>query len=53
MRSMTPSNVSAEPHGIWTGVGFAASFVTIMSTQRSKSAPTRSILLMNAMRGTP
>ena len=35
------------------GAGLAASFVTIMSTHFSKSAPTRSILLMNAMRGTP
>ena len=34
------------------GLGGRAS-ATIISTQRSKSAPTRSILLTNAMRGTP
>ena len=35
------------------GTGLAPSLVIIISTQRSKSAPTRSILLTNAMRGTP
>ncbi len=52
-RSMTPRNVSAEPHGRMIGTGLAPSLEIIISTQRSKSAPTRSILLTNAMRGTP
>ena len=50
---MTPRKVSAEPQGRMIGTGLAASLEIIISTQRSKSAPTRSILLTNAMRGTP
>ena len=48
---MTPRKVSAEPQGMMIGTGLAASFETIISTHRSKSAPTRSILLTNAMPG--
>ena len=44
---------ASVPHGIWIGAGLAFSFVFIISTQRGKFAPTRSILLTKAMRGTP
>ncbi len=50
---MTPRKVSAEPQGRMIGTGLAPSLEIIISTQRSKSAPTRSILLTKAMRGTP
>ena len=49
---MTPRCSPSIPHGICTGAGLAFSFVFIISTQRGKFAPTRSILLTKAMRGT-
>ena len=52
IRSMTPTKPSSTPIGSWIGSGFAPSRSRIVSTARSKSAPTRSILLMNAIRGT-
>ena len=52
MRSMTPSKRSSLPIGIWIGTGRAPRRSTIMSTQRQKSAPVRSSLLMKQMRGT-
>ena len=51
-RSMTPRCSPSVPQGIWIGAGLAWSLVFIISTQRAKFAPTRSILLTNAMRGT-
>ena len=52
-RSMTRGESASVPQGIWIGAGLACSFVFIISTQRGKFAPTRSILLTKAMRGTP
>ncbi len=52
MRSTTPSNDSPSPIGNCTGTGCARSLSTIMFTQFSKSAPTRSSLFTNASRGT-
>jgi hypothetical protein len=43
---------SSEPIGIWSGTGFAPSRSRIDCTAAKKFAPVRSILLMNAMRGT-
>ena len=43
---------SSRPQGIWIGTGRAFRRVFIMRTQRSKSAPWRSILFTKAMRGT-
>jgi len=51
-RSTTPWNLSSEPIGIWIGTGIAPSRSRIISTQRQKSAPVRSSLLMKQMRGT-
>ena len=51
-RSMTPVKSSSAPIGIWSTSGVALRRVTIMSTQRWKSAPTRSSLLTKQMRGT-
>ena len=51
-RSMTPRKCSSWPIGSCTGTGFAARRSTIDWTEAKKSAPVRSILLMNAMRGT-
>ncbi|KAF5031670.1 hypothetical protein DSECCO2_625360 [anaerobic digester metagenome] len=53
IRSTTPSNLSSLPMGSWMGMGFARRRSTIMSTQRKKLAPMRSILLTKQMRGTP
>ena len=53
IRSTMPRNSASAPIGITTGTAFAPSSSRISSTTRSKSAPVRSILLMNAMRGTP
>ena len=52
IRSMTPPKVSSAPMGICTGTGNMPSRSAIMSIVRSKSAPTRSILLMKQRRGT-
>ncbi len=52
-RSITPRWSASMPQGIWIGAGLAFSFVFIISTQRGKLAPTRSILLTKARRGTP
>ena len=52
IRSMIPTRSASAPIGSWTGTAFAPRRSTIVSTARSKSAPMRSILLMNAMRGT-
>ena len=49
---MTPLKCSSRPHGSWMTTGEAASRERIIATVRGKSAPTRSILLTNAMRGT-
>ena len=51
-RSMIPRNVSSWPTGNWMISGRACSRSTIIWTPREKSAPTRSILLMKAIRGT-
>ncbi len=51
-RSTTPVNASSAPTGIWIGIGFAFRRARIWSWTRKKSAPTRSILLTNARRGT-
>ena len=50
---MTPSKSSSAPMGSWMGSGLARRRVLIWSTQRKSFAPARSILLTNAMRGTP
>ena len=52
MRSMTPRYLSSLPSGSCTGTAFARRRSFIMATVRKKSAPTRSILLTNARRGT-
>ena len=49
---MIPLKRSSRPQGSWMTTGLAARRVRIIETVRSKSAPTRSILLTNAMRGT-
>ena len=49
---MTPTCFSSWPIGSWIGTGFAPRRSTIDWTDLKKSAPVRSILLMNAMRGT-
>src|SRR3978361_215218 len=51
-RSMIPIRSASAPIGSWTGTALAPRRSTMVSTERSKSAPMRSILLMNAMRGT-
>ena len=51
--SMWPVNISPEPTGSWMGYAFLVSRSRIMVRQRSKSAPTRSILLAKIRRGTP
>ena len=48
-----PVNSSPEPNGSWIGIAFAPSRSRTILRQRSKSAPTRSILLTNTIRGTP
>ncbi len=49
---MTPLNPLSAPMGSCTSATVASSRSLIMSTQRKKSAPTRSILLTKHMRGT-
>ena len=51
-RSMMPVNSDSAPTGSCTGTAFAPRRSIIVCTEPSKSAPMRSILLMNAMRGT-
>ena len=51
-RSTTPRKCSSWPIGSCIGTGFAPRRSTIDCTEAKKSAPVRSILLMNAMRGT-
>ena len=52
IRSTTPWKLSSAPIGSWIGSGWAPRRSLIVWTAFSKSAPTRSILLMKAMRGT-
>ena len=47
-----PLKPDSTPIGIWIGTALAARRSTIVLTEPSKSAPMRSILLMNAIRGT-
>ena len=47
-----PAKSPSAPIGSWTGMAFAPRRSCIVLTEPSKSAPMRSILLMNAMRGT-
>ncbi len=47
-----PSNLSSAPMGTWMGTGFAFRRDFIWSKTLKKFAPTRSILLTNASRGT-
>ena len=49
---MTPRNSLSAPIGSWVSATVASRRSLIMSTQRKKSAPTRSILLMKHIRGT-
>ena len=49
---MTPWKLSSAPIGIWIGTGFAPRRSRIDCTAAKKFAPVRSILLMNAIRGT-
>ena len=51
-RSTTPVKSASAPIGICTTSGVAFSRVTIMSTQRWNSAPTRSSLFTKQIRGT-
>ena len=52
IRSTMPLKSPSAPHGSWTGTALAPRRSCIVRTDISKSAPMRSILLMNAMRGT-
>jgi hypothetical protein len=52
IRSMCPMKASSAPIGICSATGFAPSRSIIVSMALKKSAPVRSILLMNAIRGT-
>ena len=52
IRSTTPMCFASVPMGSWTASGLAPSRSRIISMQRGKSAPTRSILLTKQMRGT-
>ena len=52
IRSTTPVNSDSAPIGSCTAIGLAPSRSIIVCTELSKSAPIRSILLMNAIRGT-
>ena len=51
-RSITPTKCSSWPIGIWIGTGLAPRRSRMDSTAAKKFAPVRSILLMNAIRGT-
>jgi hypothetical protein len=53
IKSITPWKRSSSPRGSWISTGVAFSRSRIMLAQRKTSAPTRSILLMKASRGTP
>ena len=53
MTSMCPVKSSPEPTGSWIGKAFRLSRSRIIVMQRSKSAPTRSILFAKIRRGTP
>ena len=48
-----PRNSASWPIGSWIGTAFAPRRSTIVPTAARKSAPTRSILLTYAIRGTP
>jgi len=50
---MRPTKSLSTPTGSWVTNGLAPSRSMIMSTQRVKLAPMRSILLTKQMRGTP
>ena len=52
-RSITPRKFSSRPSGSWMTSALARRRSRICCTTRSKSAPTRSILLTKARRGTP
>src|SRR5690348_10115118 len=52
MKSSTPMKLSSLPRGNWRGTGWAESRCRMVRITWSKSAPTRSILFTNAMRGT-
>ena len=52
IKSTTPLKSSSAPIGTCNGTGRAPSMSLIMPTTLKKSAPERSILLMNPMRGT-
>ena len=52
IKSMIPVNISPAPIGITNGKGLAPKRFFIISSTWKKSAPTRSILLTKAMRGT-
>src|SRR3569832_977476 len=52
MRSTTPLKFSSAPIGHCTGTGLPPKRFLICSTTRAKLAPTRSILLTKARRGT-
>ena len=51
-RSTTPWKSPSAPMGSWMTAGLASRRSRIISTVRSKSAPTRSILLTKQIRGT-
>ena len=52
IRSTTPTKSDSDPIGSWVINGEAPKRSVIMPTQRSKLAPTRSILFIKQMRGT-
>ncbi len=52
MRSTIPRCWSSSPSGHWTGTGFVPRRSFMLFTHMRKSAPTLSILFMNATRGT-
>ena len=51
-RSIIPVKSGPEPTGTWNGTALASRISFIPATAASKSAPSRSILLTKAMRGT-
>ena len=51
-RSMQPWKSLSAPMGIWMGAALVPRYFSIWATTSEKSAPVRSILLTNAMRGT-
>ena len=52
-RSTRPQKLDSEPMGICAATALAWRRSFMVSMAWKKSAPTRSYLLMNAMRGTP